>query len=230
MLQARITKSLGSLFNWLIIYTSLVGAPDLFGSKRTACSPSQPRHRPAPGHTVTVPVGPDFALQLQCCWQSRKKWMIQPVFYPGGCQTLGCLCHLKDRSSCPEQALLHQWELCFGLWGSLGTEKTQGFSAEEILTFWVDFYGGFRETKINIHQSSPEKASHNPEYENMSRAACKMDLHTSELHIQPLHWASWSALKMVTLNYVAAANWMLEKHTQTYPELWHPFPLSYLDG
>lgn len=51
------------------------------------------------------------------------------------------------------------------------------------LFVWT-FRSVFRETKICIHQSGTQKASHNPEYENVSRAACKMDLHTSGLHIQ----------------------------------------------
>lgn len=72
----------------------------------------------------------------------------------------------------------------------LGYRKLQDLSEEEIVSFCPDFSSVCRETKISIHQSGTEKASHNPEYENMSRAAYKMDLHTSELHMQQLDQAS----------------------------------------
>lgn len=80
-----------------------------------------------------------------------------------------------------------QWKLCSGLCASLGTEKNHRVSVKKkfCLLVWT-FLSVFRETKISIHQSGTQKVSHNPEYENMSRAPCRMDLHTSELHIQHL--------------------------------------------
>lgn len=80
--------------------------------------------------------------------------------------------------------------LLYTMWYPGYKKKPQHFSEEDILSFCLDFQRGFGETKISTHQRGTEKSSHNPEYENMSRAACKMDLHTSELHIQLLDWAS----------------------------------------
>lgn len=76
------------------------------------------------------------------------------------------------------------------MWYPAYIKKTQHFSEEDILSFCLGFQSVFRETKISIYQSGTEKSPPNPEYENMSRAACKMDLHTSGLQIQPFNWAS----------------------------------------
>lgn len=117
-----------------------------------------------------------------------KKWVIRVSFYPEDSQVVSDTWWIQAaaQSGAHEYSpsVHHWWKLCSGLHGSLGTEKTQGFSDEEMLSTCLDFRNVFRETKICIHQSGTQKSSHNPEYENMSRAACKMDLHTSELHIK----------------------------------------------
>lgn len=99
---------------------------------------------------------------------------------------------LMDTSSCPEQGT---WiwpsstslveALLWTMWEPRYSKKNNGVSVKKkyCLHVWT-FKSISRETKISIHQSGTQKASHNPEYENMSRAACKMDLHISELHIQ----------------------------------------------
>lgn len=168
---------------------SLTGALGLFGSSCTGCSCYQPRHHPASvgwwcSHssfcpTSTTEVTVKIEMRDSGCLLSRGLIDLRLSLIPDGYKQLPRAGHMNTALQCTSGG---SFALAYvGAW----VHKKHRVSAKKkiCLLVWT-FRSVFRETKICIHQSGTQKASHNPEYENMSRAACKMDLHTSELHIQ----------------------------------------------
>lgn len=188
MLQGRITKPLGNHFNWLIIYVPnrctwpiwiqlhcvllppAQASPSLcsWGSHSSFCS----------GSTTEVTVKKEMS--DSGCLSSRGLLDLRLSLIPDGYKELPREGTWIWPCSTPlvEALLWTMWEP--------GYRKNTGLQWRRNIVYLSGLFkkSVFRETKISIHQSGTQKASHNLEYENMSRAACKMDLHISELHIQ----------------------------------------------